>query len=345
MKYELTTNSKIVSGKKVFQIKALCDIPLHSVKAGDLGGWISSEKVLTQQGDAWVRERGVVIGDGFTCKIRRNTLIERGVITNSTIDVKLGVYCKEIKDSSIIGDDILISGLLEIKASEIETDGRVGIYDNADISETEIKGSDIHIGAQSKVHGAHIEGSNITINGRKLSLKSVTIVGDNIKVVSPFTAERVTIKGNKIDVGNSDFKLSTVAGNNINIRGLILNHSTLELNLFKTRGNVSIDLSSLVGEKVKMVGDIEMIACSGFLSKAIERVNFTGQIYLKYVSVGENISLNGIVELVGLNSMDSVMLCDDVVMDGIITIAPPTPEKDKLVYQDKKIFGDYSVTK
>lgn len=42
-KYELTSNFKIdLFGRKVFQIKAL--VSFGSVTAGDLGGWIESEK-------------------------------------------------------------------------------------------------------------------------------------------------------------------------------------------------------------------------------------------------------------------------------------------------------------
>ena len=51
-KYELTTNTKVVFGRTLFQIKAL--ISFGNVEAGDLGGWIEKEESLSQSGNAWV---------------------------------------------------------------------------------------------------------------------------------------------------------------------------------------------------------------------------------------------------------------------------------------------------
>ena len=51
-KFELTANSKMHSGKKLFQIRAL--ISFGNVKEGALGGFIEKEDNLSQSGDAWV---------------------------------------------------------------------------------------------------------------------------------------------------------------------------------------------------------------------------------------------------------------------------------------------------
>jgi hypothetical protein len=54
-KYILTENYKTLpNGTKVYQIKALRDIPRIGVKAGDLGGYIESERNLSQQGNAFI---------------------------------------------------------------------------------------------------------------------------------------------------------------------------------------------------------------------------------------------------------------------------------------------------
>ena len=44
-KFELTTNTKILFGKKIFQIRAL--VSFGNVKAGELGGWIEKEENLS----------------------------------------------------------------------------------------------------------------------------------------------------------------------------------------------------------------------------------------------------------------------------------------------------------
>ncbi|WP_302803004.1 hypothetical protein [Eubacterium ventriosum] len=51
-KFELTTNTKMFLGKKLFQIKAL--INFGDVEAGELGGYIEKEENLDYDGDAWV---------------------------------------------------------------------------------------------------------------------------------------------------------------------------------------------------------------------------------------------------------------------------------------------------
>ena len=51
-KFELTTNTKMFWGRKLFQIKAL--VSFGDVKEGDLGGYIEREGNLDHDGNAWV---------------------------------------------------------------------------------------------------------------------------------------------------------------------------------------------------------------------------------------------------------------------------------------------------
>lgn len=60
-KYELTTNTKMCFGRKLYQIKALKDF--GDVKAGDLGGYIEKEENLSQDGIAWVFGNAYVYGN------------------------------------------------------------------------------------------------------------------------------------------------------------------------------------------------------------------------------------------------------------------------------------------
>ena len=60
-KYELTTNTKMLFGRKLFQIKAL--VSFGDVTAGDLGGYIEKEENLSHDGDAWVYDRALIFGD------------------------------------------------------------------------------------------------------------------------------------------------------------------------------------------------------------------------------------------------------------------------------------------
>ena len=60
-KYELTSDTKIVFGHILYRIKALSSF--GCVSAGDLGGFLESEKNLSQNGDAWVYGDAEVYGD------------------------------------------------------------------------------------------------------------------------------------------------------------------------------------------------------------------------------------------------------------------------------------------
>ena len=62
-KYELTTNTKMRFGRKLFQIKAL--VSFGDVAAGDLGGYIEKEENLSYDGDAWVSGNAWVYGNAM----------------------------------------------------------------------------------------------------------------------------------------------------------------------------------------------------------------------------------------------------------------------------------------
>lgn len=60
-KYEMTSNTKELKGRKLFQIRALKDF--GDVKVGDLGGYIEKEENLSHGGNAWVYDDALVYGD------------------------------------------------------------------------------------------------------------------------------------------------------------------------------------------------------------------------------------------------------------------------------------------
>lgn len=86
-KYELTTNTKIVEGRKVFQIKAL--INFGDVKAGDLGGYIEKEENLSHSGNAWVYDNAAVYDNAKICenaRIYENVMVyDEAIVYGETI--------------------------------------------------------------------------------------------------------------------------------------------------------------------------------------------------------------------------------------------------------------------
>lgn len=60
-KYEFTGEVKNIDGKTLHRIRAVRDIPEYEIKSGDMGGWLETEKNLSQNGAAWVTDSAVVM--------------------------------------------------------------------------------------------------------------------------------------------------------------------------------------------------------------------------------------------------------------------------------------------
>ena len=62
-KYEFAGETKEFNGTTLHRIQALKDF--GDVEAGDLGGWVSSEDNLSQEGNCWVSGNAQVSGDAW----------------------------------------------------------------------------------------------------------------------------------------------------------------------------------------------------------------------------------------------------------------------------------------
>ena len=65
-KYELTDEKIIIDGTTLYRIRALRDIG-DCVKAGDLGGFVESDKNLSHSGSSWVYDNAQVYDDACVC--------------------------------------------------------------------------------------------------------------------------------------------------------------------------------------------------------------------------------------------------------------------------------------
>lgn len=64
-KYELTNEIKKWGGHTLHRIRALKDFGI--VKIGDLGGWVESERNLSQDGICWIYDNARVYGRAIVC--------------------------------------------------------------------------------------------------------------------------------------------------------------------------------------------------------------------------------------------------------------------------------------
>lgn len=118
-KYTFTGKRELIDNNIVlFQIEATKDF--NNIKAGDIGGWIESDKNLSHTGNCWIDKNTHVYGD---VNISGDIYIENSTINGSQINLKTveSMYptkLHHIINSNISGNDITISNS-NIIASQI----------------------------------------------------------------------------------------------------------------------------------------------------------------------------------------------------------------------------------
>ena len=95
MKYKLTDETKVVDNITLHRIE--CVTAFSDVLCGEKGGWIESEKNLSQDGNAWVYRHATVFGDAVVrdnAWVYGNTLVggNSQVYGNSTVFGHAWVY-------------------------------------------------------------------------------------------------------------------------------------------------------------------------------------------------------------------------------------------------------------
>lgn len=148
-KYKLTDE---VNELGLHRIVALRDIPRYFVEKGDLGGFIESEKNLSQKGDAWVSGNAWVTGDA---RVYGNAWVgdRSRIICNACIFGKAHVY-----DNARICGNARISG-----ASRVYGNALVG--DNAQVYEDAFVYANVQVYGETRIYGVSYVYGNACISG------------------------------------------------------------------------------------------------------------------------------------------------------------------------------------
>lgn len=93
-KYELTDETMEYDGHILHRIRALRDF--NDVKAGDLGGWVQSEKNLSHDGYAWIYDNGKVWDDATIGDYAR--VYDNAMVCNNAM----------IRDYAVVKDHAMI---------------------------------------------------------------------------------------------------------------------------------------------------------------------------------------------------------------------------------------------
>lgn len=178
---------------RFYQLVALVDIPLHNVKAGDLGGYVTARNALSHEGSCWIGEQAQVIdgvkvqGDayvggnvfiynpyGYPLVIKDEARVQGNATVALTIDESGSRQISPTSFGTTIGGKAIISGsVLAINVQEIsgfaKISGNAQIYDakiisgNADISGDVEINEFVKILGDTRISGKSIIGASTTV--------------------------------------------------------------------------------------------------------------------------------------------------------------------------------------
>ena len=210
---------------EVHRIKALVDIPRHNVKAGDLGGFVSHEKILSQKGSCWVGGDAIAANPKWQTRITENALVEGQAFISGNASGTVKIHGR----AQVRGT---VSGRADISGNAflgyVTVDGNVVIKENARIIDgtisTQYRGfvsggkgvvisGDVIVNCPSVrteyigVYDKFINlasGESVEISG-KVRLNNSFISGD-CKLDGEFSLDSASLKGNNTIIGSHKIK-------------------------------------------------------------------------------------------------------------------------------------------
>ena len=210
-KYELTNEKIEYERKTLYRIRALRDF--SDVKAGDLGGFVESEKNLSHEGDCWIYDDSKVIGRskivGYS-KVMRKSIVNNSKVIRISIVENSTVKSGSIVKSSIVDSSTIAAGSI-VDNSSVES----SIVENSKVENSIVDYSTVEsqsivmlhskvknstVMRKSKVDYSTIEDSTV-IDGSIVKGSAIehSIIEDSTVMCS--TVTRASIVGNSIIEG------------------------------------------------------------------------------------------------------------------------------------------------
>ena len=157
-KYELTSNFKMCSGKKIFQIRALVNLK-NGVKVGELGGWIEKEENLSHIGDAWVSGNAKITGDAH---VANNAWVSGDACVTDNAWVRDNAWVTgdaQVRDNVQVRDNAHVANNAWVSGDAWVTDN-AHVADNACVTDNAWVSGDAWVRNNAWVTGkAHVAGN------------------------------------------------------------------------------------------------------------------------------------------------------------------------------------------
>lgn len=206
-KYSLEAQIKTPTGKTVYRIKALKDFTLFDgkkISKGDLGGVVSSEENLSQDGRCWVcfgamaADKSKVLEDAV---LYDNTVIRDNAVIKGKATLH---YYASMLDNAVVCDRAVIRNRATISENAF-VDGDVIIRGNATVfGQANIRG-DALIQGNAKIYGKALVASRAIVT-------EDAAIGDNSKVFGK-------ISGHTLIGGNVVIEEGSIVSGNSNLLG------------------------------------------------------------------------------------------------------------------------------
>ena len=151
-KYELTSETKVINGLELHRIKALKFF--RNIKKGELGGWIESEKKLSQDGNAWVYDNAVVYENATVdenATVSGNAVVHRNAVVSGNAVVRR---------NATVGDNASVYGNAWVG-------GHATVGDNATVYENAMVCDNATVSDNAKVSGNAWVGGDATVRGKE----------------------------------------------------------------------------------------------------------------------------------------------------------------------------------
>lgn len=218
-KYSLEAKIKTPTGKTVYRIKALKDFVLFDgkkISKGDLGGVVSSEENLSQDGRCWVcfgamaADKSKVLEDAV---LYDNTVIRDNAVIKGKATLH---YYASMLDNAVVCDKAVIRNRATISENAF-VDGDVIIRGNATVfGQANIRG-DAVIQDNARIYGDAVIQGNARIYGKALVASRAVVteeaaIGDNSKVFGK-------ISGHALIGGNVVIEEGSIVSGNSNLLG------------------------------------------------------------------------------------------------------------------------------
>ena len=131
-KFELTSESIVKFGRKLYRIRAL--VAFGDVEEGELGGFLEKEENLSQDGNAWVSENATVRGNA-TVSGDATVRGDATVYGNATVCGDATVYGNAtVSENAWVCGDATVSGNATVRGNATVS-GDATVYGNATVSE------------------------------------------------------------------------------------------------------------------------------------------------------------------------------------------------------------------